>query len=526
MARVTPVNAGYTIINGSGTGTNGNRIDVWMEYQLGQQSISGNYTPITVYFYAALSPGYQSSTALDRGLNSKLTVDGKAGTGVTNGAYSFESVSNINALGSFIGNIPHNADGTKTVSIEGSFTTASTYISGGNLSGSITLPTIPRASTIDSASDVTLGNKCSVKFTPKAASMRYKLDFSCGEWSATSGLIHPNKTSRHTYTGLTLPLDVARQFDKNSATMKVVLYTYTDSAGKNQIGKDDANFTVFVPDNSSTKPNVTMSLAPGTTPISGLYIQGLSTVQADISATDPYGASIEDYSVTIGAASYGSPYTSEYLNTTGTVKVTGTATNSRGFTGSKESSIEVIEYSRPQIQNVSVVRCTEDGTQSEDGTYLKISAKRNYSKVMSGDTQNNHCEIRYRYKAETDTDWSEWDTILATDASTDTVATAALLGSLSTEKVYIVQVGVIDTLGYHANTTVTIATKSVYMHRKAGGRSMGLGKYVEEDNLLDVAWDAKFRGKVTVEAPVNDTDAVNKAYVDALIDGLKAQLGL
>ena len=32
MARTTPVHAGYSIINGSGTGPNGYRIHVWVEY--------------------------------------------------------------------------------------------------------------------------------------------------------------------------------------------------------------------------------------------------------------------------------------------------------------------------------------------------------------------------------------------------------------------------------------------------------------------------------------------------------------
>ena len=35
MARTTPVHSGYTIINGVGSGTNGGRIDVWVEYKLG-----------------------------------------------------------------------------------------------------------------------------------------------------------------------------------------------------------------------------------------------------------------------------------------------------------------------------------------------------------------------------------------------------------------------------------------------------------------------------------------------------------
>jgi hypothetical protein len=527
MARTTPAHSGYKIQNGVGTGENGKRIDVWVEYYIGAYNIETNTTPFKAYFYAALNPSYSSNTSYDSGLYSTFSVDGSVVSTIKSGAYDFRSSSILNLLGSYSGDVAHNSDGTRQIKISGSFTTNSSYITGGNVEEfTITLPTIPRASGIDGASNVTLGNNCSVLFTPKAASMRFKLVFSCGSWSATSNLIHPNTMSRYTYTGMALPLEVARQFDDDSATMKVVLYTYSDSAGKNQIGVDEAQFTVYVPDNSSTKPVVSVTLTPGTTPISGLYIKGLSTVKVDISAEDPYGASIDGYSVTIGGTSYGHPYTSEYLNTVGAVKVIGYATNSRGFTGSKESSIEVIEYSRPQLQNVSAVRCTQDGNPSENGTYLKISATRKYSKVMSGGKQNNFCQIRFRYMAETDSSWSGWTTILGEDANTDTVTTGSLLGNLSPEKVYLVQVNAIDTLGYPANATLNILNKSVFMHRRAGGKAMGLGKKVERDNLLDVAWDATFRGTVTVGTPVNDTDAVNKAYVDALLTNLTAKLGL
>ena len=36
MARTTPINSGYTVVStGVGTGTNGDRIDVWVEYLIG-----------------------------------------------------------------------------------------------------------------------------------------------------------------------------------------------------------------------------------------------------------------------------------------------------------------------------------------------------------------------------------------------------------------------------------------------------------------------------------------------------------
>ena len=56
MARTVPVHTGYTIVNGTGTGPNGHRIDVWVEYLLGQAEMAGNCTPITAYFSAALNP--------------------------------------------------------------------------------------------------------------------------------------------------------------------------------------------------------------------------------------------------------------------------------------------------------------------------------------------------------------------------------------------------------------------------------------------------------------------------------------
>lgn len=142
MSRTTPVHSGYTILNGSGTGSNGGRIDVWVEYSLGTQSVTGNYTPVTAYFYAALNPSYSSTTSNARGLNSSFFVDGAAGSGVSDGAYDFTASSKVNLLGSFSGNISHNADGTKQVQFAGSFTTLSSYISGGSVSAAVTLPTI------------------------------------------------------------------------------------------------------------------------------------------------------------------------------------------------------------------------------------------------------------------------------------------------------------------------------------------------------------------------------------------------
>ncbi len=45
----------------------------------------------------------------------------------------------------------------------------------------------------------------------------------------------------------------------------------------------------------------------------------------------------------------------------------------------------------------------------------------------------------------------------------------------------------VDTIGNHTSVTFTIPTDKVYMHRDGTRNSLGIGKYVEEDNVVDVA---------------------------------------
>ena len=90
--------------------------------------------------------------------------------------------------------ISHNGDGTKSISLSGSVTAPTgTSYSGKTSSGSktVSLDNIPRASSITSVTDVMLGNKCSVKWTPASASFCYKLKFSIGGWSYTTDVFKP-----------------------------------------------------------------------------------------------------------------------------------------------------------------------------------------------------------------------------------------------------------------------------------------------------------------------------------------------
>ena len=426
--------------------------------------------------------------------------------------------------------IKHGSDGKKSFKV---YVEAGIYVWEANCKGSETfdLNTIPRASTIQSAGDITLGNKCSVKWTPMAASFRYKLKFSLGNWSHTTGAIHPDQTSAYTYTGYTIPLAVAEQLtNATTGTMTVKLYTYSDSGATEQVGDaDSATFTVTVPNSSDTQPAVSMTLSAVSelaSTFAGLYIQGKTKVKAVLSATGKYDATIKSYSMKADGVTYdsGDGFTSDYLANPGEITVYGYAKDSRGITGSTSKKITVIGYSKPQILDVVAVRCDEDGTPTDSGTYLKITAKRSYSKVTSGGVQKNFCKIRYRYKLESAPDYSDWVTILAGNSlGSDVVETGALLGGvLALDSSYLVQVGVVDDIGGSNSTTVPIPTDKVYMHRDKVRRALAIGMYIQEDNCIDIAEDIKLRVRGPFEVYTASTaDDLSGNTVDYLKLGAK-----
>lgn len=484
-------------------------IDVKIDYSY-TQDINANTSTITVILkYRRNNTGYTTSGT------------GTFHIGIGNESTTISKYMNIGTgwaeAGSVTETIPHNADGTKSILISAAGGMPGTTLTASTCSGTVPLKAIPRASTITSATDKKLGSACAVKWTPLSKSFRYKLQFTLGDYLYTSDPIHPNTTSPYTYTSYTLPLAVANQLPNDkTGTMKVVLTTYSDSDAKTKVGSSSSKtFTVTVPDNEDTKPTVTMTLAPVHSlgaAFNSVYVQGKSKVQANISATGEYGASVSSSTYkmeALGKTDKSSPYQSDYLSDSGLVTIKGYATDSRGYTGSIVEDIEVISYSKPQIIPASgesaiiCARCDSNGNLSEKGTAIKIKAKRSYSTVKDSDNkQHNFCTIRYRYKLESAASYSSWVTILEpSSVASDEIETKALLsGNILLTNTYMVQVGVIDDIGETNTATIIIPTEKVYMDRAGGINALGIGKYAEDPNLLDISedWDVHVRGSLEV----------------------------
>lgn len=494
-------------------------ISLYVYYKEDSQSIENNQTVLSLGMYVTTPDGWYFGSWKD-----------------WNGSYIGTETSGSNCK-TFDGSCPantqtrwlvenqkvtvtHNDDGTKRVTIYWHWGVNSGW-SGvmKNPSGSfaVDLTTIPRASTIDSLSCATkyFTGEMSYKYTPQSSAYYNKCNISLnldGTYISVKSInLGKKSATQQTGTVNLSEAELATIYNKlpnaTEGTLRFTLRTYSDSDYSKQVG--DAGYKeikLSIPDDSTTKPAVSMSLACVSSlpeAFAGLYIQGKTQVKATLSATGKNGASIKSYSMKVGGATYdsGDSYTSDYLSAAGKNTVYGYATDSRGHTGSISKDITVIAYAKPKVLDAEAVRCDKDGNPSDKGTYLKITAKRSYSPVKSGSGQKNFCKIRFRYKVDGGS-WSAWTTILdGSNLASDEIETGALLnGALSIKSSYLVQVQAIDDIGQSGSTTISVPTDKVYSHRDGARRSFTFGGYVEDDNTFAIAEDIAFEARGPIHA--------------------------
>ena len=416
--------------------------------------------------------------------------------------------------------VTHKPDGSGSVSVR---TWMDTSISVGVVtqSKSLNLTTIARASSIDALSCATayFSGTMTYKYTPKSSSFYNRCNIALnidGEYTAVKTInLGQKAASQQTATVTLSESELSAIYNKlpsaKKGTLRFTFRTYSDSGYSTQIG--DAGYkeiTLYIPNIDATQPTATMTLTPISSlasPFNALYIKGKSKVTVSLaSGVGKYGATITSYKVSVAGKGGNSPYTSGYLVNPGSVTITGTVTDSRGYSRTYTNTITVLDYSAPKIIPISgeseviAARCDSAGNLSDTGTYLKIKAKRSYSKVNISGANKNLCYIRYRYKKEGGS-YSSWTTILATTAASDEVTTGALLsGALAVTSSYVVEVQAVDSIGEIGATFLSLPTERVYMHKAGSINSLGIGKYAEEANTVDIAEDitVKVRGDLRI----------------------------
>ena len=457
----------------SNTGVNCNLKVIWEQ----TKNVSANTSTVKVSVYLVHNSLYTVSRTVNvncMGQTATLTmpaVESATGGTVTIGTKTFT--------------VSHNSDGSKSGTISASIpsfgvTYSGVYLASITASATVTLDTIPRASSISSVTssvEVNGTNKVTVNINRAVSGFTHTVKFAIGSYSQSI-------TGVATSTSYAIPMSWLNAIP--SATSGTVTVTVTTYSGSTQIGDAvTSTFTITVP--ASVKPaisGVSVSYTSDNSIVNGwgICIKGYSKVKCNISASSQYGATIKSYAVTYdgkSVTSSGNSVTTSNVMVSVTNKVTVTVTDTRGRTATYEVTVTAEAYSEPYLSDSVCYRSNSGGTQTDSGTYLYMLATSAFSSCAG----KNSATITYKVIRK-----STGDTVAS---GTLNSGTAKSLNILSASYLYNVEIEIKDSLGNAKTYSYVIKTIAVAFNlypSKNGGAAFG--KFAEKEKTLDIdTWD-------------------------------------
>ena len=458
-------------INGS---TNSSLWSFKLEVVENRTSVANNSSKITVTAYIGRPASAGASYLYGASISCPVSV-----TGVTAKTITYTNAGQVNiaaggwlSLGSVVfDSVPHNADGTKTVTVSASFTSNISPASG-SASGSVKLTDIARASTftIDKTAINANGtDKITVTINTKNTAYKHTVLVAFGSsYSQTF-----NVAAGVTTQAFTIPYEwlngIPSQLSSNSTNIVLSTYNGTTLVGTASLPN---GFTINCPDN--VNPTISSVTLTGNNLRSGEYVQGKSTATVKTVAGGSYGSKIVSYSCTVDDVKYtSSEFTTLPFKTAGSYTITVTVTDSIGKTASKSATaFTVYEYKPPYITSFTAER-------QSDGTTVIAKLVGGVSSLNGKNGKSFSVTLNGVTKTISSTNFTVNGTVTFEGVDTDSTFTA-----------------VARVADYYTETTkpVAVPTEAVTMDFHSSGKGIAMGKVSETEKLLDCMWDIKSHG--------------------------------
>lgn len=370
----------------SGTITNGihsNHYRLKLEWTA-TQSIANNTSTITVKTYFEQDRTWSIELGNRTGNYVQIGSDKKSfSANYSNPATS--AVSTLINTSTFT--VQHDSSGAASVTLTGyadlRATISGTYYAGITTTGTITLDTIPRTSSLSlQASSYAIGSSSGTfSFTVTSkANFYHKASWSCGSYSASNQTLGAINATSKTFTNITLANLLNGLPNTASGTLKVTVETYSDSGYTNLVGSVSASASISVNLNS-IKPSITLgNIANNNTIVGTNLVAGYSTAKISSTTTKSYGAGsvTTTYTISRGTLNTTSSTSTSAVNVvTGTLPsstsdytftITATAKDSRGATATAtKTSGTVYGYTTPKVTINAYRTASNTSTARDDG---------------------------------------------------------------------------------------------------------------------------------------------------------------
>ena len=441
------------------------------------QNVASNQSTVTVKVFLQSVDGYGAMSAPASNAGSV-----KVGTTTKN----FTATSQLRAnqkkqltSQSFV--VSHNANGTASFNYSVTYninvTFAGVFYGNQTVSGSGTLNTIPRASSIASIVGNQIGGNVTVNITRASSSFKHIV-----KYTNTAGNVVTVGENVDTSKTFTISInDCSHLPNSTSGTAKITVDTYS---GNSKIGSVTSNHTVYVPD--SVKPTFEwVTIKELTDSIKSLnlgenrFVQGKSNLQMQVHGTAPYGATINKASVGIThvhtiQSHIGSISLASFPWAVGeNLQLVGTITDSRGRSASGSIGFTILPFSNPVIHSFSASRIN-------NGTSISVFKRIGVSRV-----DVNRTGYAVYVDRKINGGWTQIHYETSTNAETIT------LNGFDIASSHELRLRIDDYFQSVSSMTTISTSKTLMDFNKDIG--VGIGK-VHEKGALDVGGDAHIAG--------------------------------
>lgn len=309
--------------------------------------------------------------------------------------------------------IPHNSDGSKTISVSAWHNTG-VGLGNGSLSGTMTLTTINRQATVTSATDFTDEGNPTITYTnPGGFKINARLEF----LGINIRRDNISNTGSYTFDLTDEERDLLRQkCTGNSMTVREVIATCISGDDETYWSWQDKTLTIINANPTFSNFTVqdsndsTYALTGDRSKFIKLYSNALVTISKANKMVAKKQASAVKYLVASGSKSATITYSdtedvSTTINNVDTALMNVNAVDSRTLQTSASKVLDMIDYSEPNITTFDMHRV--DGS----GTNAIFTMKGTYSDIDFGAVQNTLVALKVRYKKSTETSYSEWTDI-------------------------------------------------------------------------------------------------------------------
>lgn len=470
-----------------------------IDWKVLEQDIAGNRSKVEAISYMDVA-GPISYTGR---YNVNITIDSSR---TTKTAVSSSSSAQRRELNRHTAWVNHSSDGTRSITIASSYNVQITWkgqwISSISAGATVTLDSIPRASTINSASipyslqapnGSASPSAISISLSKKLSSYTHyiKLEHGStfiGEWNESNPTSLVLSTTHVDRMFKALP-------NSTSGTFKLIV---TTKSGSSNIGSTSINITANLHSNSGPyfTSNTIGIAGSGLDKTWNTYIQSVSKASVTSSASPGLGASLRSISISQGSSVIGSSTganvsaTSPTLTSSGDVTFKYTVTDSRGNTTPETKTIKVLPYVNPSVNTFSAQR------NATTNTTANISYNVSYSPVNG----NNKLTIVSKYTGTaTGTPvnkvFTGTGTARATDSSSYSVTNLNKFGNFD------FSIEITDSLGNKSSNVYSMTSSALPLTIDKNNQGIGVGKDYER-GALDVGGDAYISGKLYPEGGI------------------------